>query len=39
MRGLERALGLSRQTFSRWLVEYILALPPLSPVDLARARR
>jgi len=28
MRGLERALGLSRQTFSRWLVEYILALPP-----------
>jgi IS1 family transposase len=28
MRGLERALSLSRQTFSRWLVEHILGLPP-----------
>jgi insertion element IS1 protein InsB len=28
MRGIERALGLSRHTFSRWLVEYITGLPP-----------
>jgi IS1 family transposase len=28
MRGIERALGLSHQTFSRWLVANILGLPP-----------
>ena len=28
MRGIERAFGLSRQSFSRWLVEHIVALPP-----------
>ena len=28
MRGIERALGLSRQSFSRWLIAHIQALPP-----------
>lgn len=28
MRGIERALGVSRQTFSRWLMAHITCLPP-----------
>jgi hypothetical protein len=29
MRGIERAWGLSRPTFSRWRFEHITRLPPL----------
>ena len=35
MRGIQRALGLSRQTFSRWLVEQIVSLPPFRQSVLA----